>query len=127
LDEENAIFLLHGEKYFGFVRGNGGFFGARAFLPRVSAEQEKELFRAEAQRRGRRREMMKFFRSKNSASLILCARWMADEVVSDLSLDILILTDRPHSNSSFAALLVEKNQYLVNNFNFWIELNKVLD
>lgn len=52
---------------------------------------------------------------------------MADEVVSDLSLDILILTDRPHSNFSFAALLVEKNQYLVNNFNFWIELNKVLD
>ena len=58
------------------------FFGAQAFLPRVSAEQEKELFRAEAQRRGRRREMMKFFRSKNSASLILCARWMADEVAS---------------------------------------------
>ena len=60
LDEENAIFLLHSEKYFGFVRGNGGFFGARAFLPRVSAEQEKELFRAEAQGRGGRRGVMNF-------------------------------------------------------------------
>ena len=50
LDEENAIFLLRGEKCFGFVRGNGGFFGARAFLPRVSPGLENELFRAEAQR-----------------------------------------------------------------------------
>jgi hypothetical protein len=31
LDEENAIFLLHGEKYFGFVRGNGGFFRGAGF------------------------------------------------------------------------------------------------
>jgi hypothetical protein len=88
--------------------------------------QEKNCF-AQRRRDAEEEGGDEFFLSKNSASLILCARWMADEVVSDLSLDILILTDRPHSNSSFAALLVEKNQYLVNNFNFWIELNKVLD
>ena len=81
LDEENAIFLLHSEKYFGFVRENA-FFGARAFLLGFLPSWKKNCF-ARRRRDAEEEGGDEFFLSKNSASLILCARWVADEFAFD--------------------------------------------
>jgi hypothetical protein len=47
---------------------------------------EKELFRAKSQRRGGKSGVVNFPVKKNSASLRLCARLMADEFAFDLYL-----------------------------------------